>query len=59
MFDIADENEEPDPLNERFGGPDSGRPGEAGSDAEASFCPYCGAKLKHDYLFCKPCGKQI
>ncbi len=69
-FDITDGNEEPDPLNERFGethgdlepGRDfnnmDGCTNQPGSE-DANFCPYCGAKLKPGYQFCKHCGKQI
>jgi len=66
-FDITDGTEEPDPLNERFGAQESkadelsaesNRYPEP-SDEEANFCPFCGAKLKAGYQFCKHCGKPI
>ena len=41
-FDITDEDEEPDPLNERFGS--ASAPTDAPS-AETHFCPYCGAPV--------------
>lgn len=44
-FDIAEDGEENDPLNERFG--------------EKSFCPYCGEKVESDHRFCSNCGKEI
>ena len=60
-FDITDGNEEPDPLNDRFGEPHEARATDGGreSDGEANFCPYCGAKLLPGYRFCKHCGKAI
>lgn len=59
-FDITDENEEPDPWNERFG--------EKREDnynvntqnlADSRYCPYCGAKAARDFEFCNVCGKKI
>jgi hypothetical protein len=67
-FDITDGNEEPDPLNERFGAHEERAEIETGKeieepaglpDADANFCPYCGAKLKAGYRFCRHCGKSI
>jgi xanthosine utilization system XapX-like protein len=57
-FDITDEREEADPLNERFGqqkmeqDPDDTEKG-------GNFCPYCGAKIHPDYEFCRQCGKKL
>ena len=48
-FDITTDEEEPDPLNKRFG-----KKSEA-----ANFCPYCGSKMESDHQFCKQCGKKI
>ena len=56
-FDIVDEHEEPDPLNERFG-----KRSTTPSDPPAStdgFCPYCGAPAESDYTFCRRCGKEL
>ena len=57
-FDITEEGEEPDPLQERFGEP---RPdGDAGqTGGAAGFCPYCGAPADAEYAFCRKCGKQL
>lgn len=56
-FDITDDTEETDPLNERFGRPTGQKtsPPRSGS----SFCPYCGAPVQGDFAFCRKCGKQI
>lgn len=57
-YDITEEGEEPDPLEERFGAEREG--GEAISAAAAGgFCPYCGAPAEKDYLFCRKCGRRI
>lgn len=45
-FDIVDENEESDPLNDKFGG-------------AAEFCPYCGTKTNDDFEYCPKCGKKL
>lgn len=55
-FDITDEDEEPDPLNGRFGSasapPDS-------RSAETHFCPYCGAPVQNAFAFCRKCGREL
>lgn len=56
-FDITDDTEEPDPLNQHFGN----QP-EHTSDAPpsgSSFCPYCGAPVQNDFAFCRKCGKAL
>ena len=56
-FDITDETQEPDPLNQRFGRQiPSNQPGTSGGSA---FCPYCGTKVKDDFAFCHKCGKEL
>ena len=54
-YDIVDGDEEPDPLNERFGNPSPKMP----QSGEIAFCPYCGNKIEGDYLYCNRCGKQL
>ena len=58
-FDIVDSEEEPDPLNQRFGG----RPPEAGDtsgpEGTLRYCPYCGARLGDSFTFCGHCGKRL
>lgn len=59
-FDIVDGEEEPDPLNRRWG--ESHSQGDArinGGGTESSFCPYCGSKTEGDYVFCNKCGKKL
>ncbi len=63
-FDIVDENEEPDPLNERFGGNDYTEGSvyseyESGESGANEFCPYCGADVESDYVYCNKCGKKL
>ena len=56
-FDITSDAEEPDPLNERFGGQRSPAPED---DAEAAaFCPFCGERAEDTYRYCRKCGKEL
>lgn len=61
-YDIVDEQEEPDPLNERFGEPadwqQTAQSGE-GERGAFAFCPYCGTKREADHIYCGKCGKRI
>ena len=52
-FDIVDENEEPDPLNARFGEPNEVNVG------GKKFCPYCGTKAEEGHKFCGNCGSKL
>ena len=54
-YDITDEHEEPDPLNEIFGG----QTVKEKTDVENRFCPYCGAPLAQDFEYCNKCGKKL
>ena len=73
-FDIVDEEEEADPLNERFGQqPCSKCPDKdenrtvaeqelsekSAGGGENNFCPYCGAPVKGTYTFCRKCGRRL
>ena len=64
-FDIVDGNEEPDPLNQRYGescdsdGYEQQESWSYEGEQESSFCPYCGAKVEDDYVFCNKCGKKL
>ncbi len=53
-YDITDGAEEPDPLNQRFGG----QP-EPAAEEDSAFCPYCGTPVEGDYLYCNKCGKKL
>lgn len=54
-FDIVDEMEEPDPLNERFGKADQTKTQGAGK----AFCPWCGAEVEKEHKFCAACGREL
>ena len=56
-FDIVDDNEEPDPLNQRFGNNHPDDP--IKSEPENKFCPYCGTPVGGDFEFCNNCGKRL
>ena len=56
-FDIVEDDEEPDPLNARFGDVSQGGPAVGGGDFR--FCPYCGAKLGSDFTYCGKCGRKL
>ncbi len=58
-FDITEGNEEPDPLNVRFGEWSQETPKTDESTGDSKFCPYCGAKVESDYTFCNECGKKL
>ena len=73
-FDIVDEEEEPDPLNERFGQQARSKCSNENetrtaskqevseksvTDGENNFCPYCGAPVKETYTFCRKCGRRL
>ena len=51
LFDITDDEEEIDPLQQRFGKQEQTQ--------AFQYCPYCGKALDEDYKFCPGCGKQI
>lgn len=53
-FDITDEQEEPDPLNQRFAGASDDTPSPA-----PAYCPFCGTGLEKDYAYCPHCGKKL
>ena len=59
-FDIVEDSEEPDPLNQRFGDVcEHISRDAASSDGSLRFCPYCGAKLGSEFEFCGKCGKKL
>lgn len=59
-FDITDEFEESDPLNERFGARNESRETTLnGEKRKSRYCPYCGTAVEDNYEFCINCGKQL
>ena len=44
-FDIVDGEEEPDPLNQRFGGQPPEAVATSGPEGPQRYCPNCGAKM--------------
>lgn len=59
-FDITDEDEEPDPFNERYGNSFFSRNNRYSyTKSEQNYCPYCGARVKEDFEFCQSCGKKL
>ena len=54
-YDITDDEEESDPLNEMFGEERENRP----SETENRYCPYCGQRVEAEYEFCNVCGKKL
>lgn len=62
-FEITDESEETDPLNEyvrrRYSDTYADGTPRANSDGENRFCPYCGAKAGDDFEYCPKCGKKL
>ena len=67
VMDITSGTEEPDPLNERFGGidlegesaaePQTGK--EPDTAGDSAFCPYCGNPVEKGFEFCNRCGKRL
>lgn len=51
-FDIAEEGKKTDPLQERFGGK-AEQENERTTETAGGYCPYCGAAVEADYLFCR------
>lgn len=55
-FDIVDDSEESDPLNERFGAKREQTPAARPKDG---FCPYCGTPVEGEYVYCRKCGREL
>lgn len=56
-FDIVEDGEEPDPLDQRFGDAPQNAPEPDSGDFR--FCPYCGARLGAEFAYCGKCGKKL
>ena len=54
-YDIVSGEEEPDPLNARYGRPAQSAPADTGT----AFCPYCGTPAEENYEYCRKCGKKL
>jgi hypothetical protein len=59
VFDITDENEEPDPLQARMNIKDCNGNMDNIKINDANFCPYCGVRLNEEFSFCPKCGKKL
>lgn len=61
LYDITEEGEEPDPLEEKFGKQTETTqpPKPQAMQNEGGFCPFCGAKAEVGYAFCRQCGKKL
>lgn len=60
IVDIVEEDEETDPLNEKYGKKISGNQAtreEKGTSI--AYCPYCGTSVDSEYSFCPRCGKKL
>lgn len=58
QFDITDENEEPDPLNQRFGNYDFNSD-QSSNKIDNDYCPYCGNPVDDNYKYCNKCGREL
>ncbi len=56
-YDITNENEEPDPLNEKYGNNDSDYT--VPNNTKNSYCPFCGTHVEDEFEFCNKCGKKL
>lgn len=57
-YDITEDGEEPDPLEQRREHTVSLEKNTA-ETKEGGFCPYCGAETRTDYTFCRKCGRKL
>ena len=56
-FDIVEHEEEPDPLNQRFGNTSVEK--EETKSSATRFCPFCGSPVQEGFKFCTQCGKEL
>ena len=66
-YAITDDGEEPDPLNQYYGGQAQSTqnwqspisaPAQSGTAAQ-SYCPYCGTRVEQGFAYCPSCGKRL
>ena len=58
LYDVTEDGEEPDPLNERILPASDAQP-QGETPSGRAYCPYCGAKTAPDHNFCQSCGKRL
>jgi len=58
LYDITTGDEEPDPLNERFGHTDADDAPDTAS-RDSKYCPFCGARLEARFRYCNQCGEKL
>lgn len=58
MFDITYDNEEPDPLNQKYRRQNN-HSYQPSNSSKGEFCPYCGNGVKKEFEFCNKCGKKL
>ncbi len=56
-FDITENGEEPDPLNEKFKVIRSDE--NTAAKTQSNYCPYCGAPVSASFKFCNNCGEKL
>lgn len=60
IVDIVDEDEEADPLNEKYGRKASaGKAVPEKNGTSVEYCPYCGKPVDSEFDFCPKCGKKL
>nr|MDD6336578.1 zinc ribbon domain-containing protein [bacterium] len=57
QFDITEDGEEIDPLEQRFGRGRDEKGALAASDNR--FCPFCGCALDTGFAYCPRCGRKL
>ncbi len=57
LFDITEDGEEVDPLNEEYNIDHTDY--EFNISDDSTYCPYCGKKVKDDFIYCNNCGKKL
>ena len=59
IIDIVDEDEEKDPLNEKYGRKASAGQAIREDGTSAAYCPYCGTSVDSEFDFCPKCGGKL